>query len=153
MKRIRIAILLCLAASAAHAQVQVTNAWIRGTVSQQTTTGAFMQIRSPADARLISASTPVAGVVELHEMRMDGNVMKMRAVTGIELPAGKAVELRPGGFHMMLLNLRSQMKAGERVPITLVVESPDRERQTFEVQAQVRPLGDPGPGAGAMRKH
>lgn len=153
MKRMAIATLLCLAAGGAHAQVQVKEAWVRATVAQQTATGAFMQLRSPADARLISASSPVAGAVELHEMSMVGNVMKMRAVPGIELPAGKAVDLQPGGFHMMLIKLRSQMKEGDRVSITLVVEGTDRKRQTLEVEAQVRPLSASGAGAGAMRKH
>jgi copper(I)-binding protein len=146
MQRILIAISLCLAACAAHAQVQVKDPWVRATVPQQTATGAFMQLSSPADARLVSASSPVAGVVELHEMAMDKDVMKMRAVRAIDIPAGRGAELKPGGYHVMLMNLKAQMKEGEVVPITLVLEGKDGKRQTLEVKAPVRPLAAPAAG-------
>jgi copper(I)-binding protein len=77
---------------AAQAQVTVKDAWVRATVPQQKATGAFMQLQSAQDAKLLSAQSPVAGVVEVHEMAMDGGVMKMRAVPSLALPAGKAVE-------------------------------------------------------------
>ena len=80
----------------------------------------------------------VAGVVEIHEMAMEGNVMKMRAVPGIELPAGKTVDLKPGGYHVMLMDLKQQLKDGETVPITLVIEGKDKKRETVEVKAPVR---------------
>lgn len=150
MKRILIASSLFLAAAAAHAQVQVKDPWVRATVPQQTATGAFMQLSSPTDARLVSASSPVAGVVELHEMAMEKDVMKMRAVPGIAIPAGKGAELKPGGYHVMLMNLKSQMKEGDVVPITLVVEGKDGKRQTLEVKAPVRPLSA---SAGGHMKH
>jgi copper(I)-binding protein len=97
-------------------------------------------------ARLVSASSPVAGVVELHEMAMNKDVMKMRAVPGNDIPAGKGAELKPGGYHVMLMNLKSQMKEGEVVPITLIVEGKDGKRQTLEVKAPVRPLAAPATG-------
>ena len=151
MQRILIASSLCLAAAAAHAQVQVKDPWVRATVPQQTATGAFMRLSSPTDARLVSVSSPVAGVVELHEIVMEKDIMKMRAVPSVAIPAGKGVELKPGGYHVMLMNLKSQMKEGELVPITLVVEGKDKKRQTIEVKAQVKPLTTTSPGG--MKKH
>ncbi|PXW98087.1 hypothetical protein C7444_103181 [Sphaerotilus hippei] len=128
-------------AGAAQAQVQVADPWVRATAMQQKATGAFMQLTSPGDARLLSVSSPVAGVVEIHEMAMDGQVMRMRAVPGLDLPAGKAVELKPGGYHVMLMDLKQPLKAGDSVPLTLVLEGRDRQRQTLEVKAPVRALG------------
>jgi hypothetical protein len=96
--------------------------------------------------RLVEARSPVAGVVEIHEMTMVDNVMRMRAVPGLELPAGKAVELKPGGYHVMLMDLKGQVKEGQSVPLTLVVEGRDKKRQTVEVKAQVRALNQAGHG-------
>ena len=125
---------------AAQAQVAVKDAWVRATVPQQKATGAFMQLQSAQDAKLLSAQSPVAGVVEVHEMSMDGGVMKMRAVPSLALPAGKAVELKPGGYHVMLMDLKEQMKEGATVPVTLVVEGKDKKRSTIEIKAPVKPL-------------
>jgi len=141
MKSLILASLLSLAAvSTAHAQVAVKNPWVRATVPAQTTTGAFMQLNATKGARLVAASSPVAGMVEIHEMAMDGNVMKMRAIPGLELPAGKTVELKPGGYHVMLMGLKHQVKEGETVPVTLVVENKDGKRENVEVKASVRAL-------------
>ncbi len=134
-----------------HAQTTVADPWVRGTVAQQKATGLFAQITSAKGGRLVSATSPVAGVVEIHEMAMDGNVMKMRALpSGLELPAGKAVELKPGGYHVMLLDLKQQMKAGDTVPVTLVFEGADKKRETVEIQAPVRALNAT---AAPMHKH
>ncbi len=152
MKRILIATMFGLAATGASAQVQVMDPWIRATVPQQKATGAFMHLRSATDARLVSASSPVAGVVELHEMTIEGGVAKMRAVPGIDIPAGKGVDLKPGGYHVMLMDLKGQVKEGDTVPMTLVVDGKDGKRQTIEVRATVRPLQTPA-GAGHGKKH
>jgi copper(I)-binding protein len=139
MKRIILAALI-FAAFPVMAQVTVKDPWVRATVSAQKATGAFMQITSVQDVRLVEASSPVAGVVEVHEMVMEKDVMKMRAVKGLDLPAGKTVELKPGGYHVMLMDLKQQMKEGDTVPLTLVVEGKDKKRSTIEVKAPVRPL-------------
>ncbi len=139
MKRITLAALI-FAAFPVMAQVTVKDPWVRATVSAQKATGAFMQITSAQDARLVEASSPVAGVVEVHEMVMEKDVMKMRAVKGLDLPAGKTVELKPGGYHVMLMDLKQQMKEGDTVPVTLVVEGKDKKRSTIEVKAPVKPL-------------
>jgi len=143
MKRVVVsfAVLMSALFSQAQAQVTVKDAWVRATVPQQKATGAFMQLQSAQDAKLLSAQSPVAGVVEVHEMRMDGGVMKMRAVPSLALPAGKAVELKPGGYHVMLMDLKGPVKAGDVVPVTLVLEGKDGQRSTLEVKATARPLG------------
>ena len=122
----------------ASAQVTVKDAWVRATVAQQKATGAFMQLQSAQDAKVISAQSPVAGVVEVHEMAMDGGVMKMRAVPSLALPAGKAVDLKPGGYHVMLMDLKAQVKDGDTVPVTLVVEGKDGKRQSLELKVPAR---------------
>lgn len=134
------ALLAALATAPALAQTTVTDAWVRGTVAQQKATGAFMQLKSASGGRLVQASSPAAGMVEIHEMAMDGNVMRMRPVTGVDLPAGQAVALQPGGLHVMLMDLKAPLKAGQAVPITLVIEGRGGQRETVEVKATVRAL-------------
>jgi copper(I)-binding protein len=139
MQRTAIALALsALIAGPALAQVAVKDAWVRATVAGQKATGAFMQLADPAGGRLVEARSGVAGIVELHEMTMDGSTMKMRAVPGIDLPAGKIVELKPGGLHVMLMDLKQPLAAGDSVALTLVVEGKDRKREVLEVKAAVR---------------
>jgi len=133
-------VLLTALTSPATAQVTVSEPWVRATVPQQKATGAFMRITAAKGARLVEASSPVAGVTEIHEMSMENNVMKMRPIAGLDLPAGKAVELKPGGYHVMLMSLKGQVKEGESVAITLVIEGPDKKRENVEVKANVRAL-------------
>ena len=127
-------------APAALAQVAVTDAWVRGTVASQKATGAFMQLKSATDVSLVGASSPVAGIVEIHEMKMDAGVMRMSAVAALPLPAGKTVELKPGGYHVMLMALDRTLAEGEIVPITLTFEDAAGKRQSVEVKAPVKPL-------------
>lgn len=150
--RILVSTLLFAIAAPALAQLQVKDSWVRATVPQQRTSGAFMQLSSSSDVRLVAARTPVAGIVELHEMKMENDVMKMGAVSGIDIPAGKTVELAPGGYHIMLMDLKRQLKEGETVPITLVVEGKDKKRHTVHVKAPVRPLTATG-GHDGMNMH
>ena len=133
-----IAAALALAAAAVSAQTSVKDGWVRSTVEPQKATGAFMQITSPQGGKLVGAQSPVAGVTEVHEMAMEGNVMKMRAVSALELPAGKAVELKPGGYHVMLMDLKQALKASETVPLTLTVEGKDGKRETVELKLPVK---------------
>lgn len=145
---------LAFSSASAFAQVAVVDPWVRATVPQQQASGAFMKLTAERGTRLVEARSPVAGVVELHEMAMEGNVMRMRAVPGIDLPAGRAVELRPGGYHVMLMSLKQTLTAGDTVPITLVFEDADRQRRTVEVKAPVRPLATPAAApAGGAHKH
>jgi periplasmic copper chaperone A len=142
MKKLIITGLLAITSTAwAQTSVKVEDAWVRGTVASQKATGAFMRLTASANARLVAAQSPAAGVVEIHEMAMEKDVMKMRAVPGLELVAGKAVELKPGGYHVMLMDLKQPLKAGERVAITLVFEDAAKKRFTQEVQVPVNALG------------
>jgi copper(I)-binding protein len=124
--------------SAAHAQVTVVAPWVRTTVAQQTVTGAFMTITSAQGGKLVSASSPIAASVEVHEMKMVGDVMKMRPVDALPLPAGKPVELKAGAYHMMLMGLKAPVKFGDVVPITLVIEDAAGKRQTVDVKATAK---------------
>jgi copper(I)-binding protein len=140
---------LALGSTLAQAQTTVAEPWVRGTVAQQKASGLFARITSAQGGRLVSASSPVAGVVEIHEMAMSGDVMRMRALpNGLDLPAGKAVELKPGGFHIMLMDLKQQLKDGDRVPVTLVIEGADKKRETVEIKAPVRAMN-----AAAAQQH
>jgi hypothetical protein len=138
MNRILVAALVWAAAGSALAQVNVSSAWARSTVPGQGGTGAFMTLVSRDGGKLIGAASPVAGVVELHEMAMDNNVMKMRAIPSLDLPAGREVQLKPGGYHVMLLDLKRPLKVGEKVQIELRLETRDGKRVTQPVEVEVR---------------
>jgi len=142
MKKLCFSLCLLAAATLVQAQVTVRDAWVRGTVPKQQASGAFMQLSAEQDTRLIAARPPVAGVVELHEMVMDGDVMKMRQIPGLDIVPGRVLDLKPGGFHVMLLDLKGQLRGGDVVPITLVFEDA-RTKKTFtqEVKAPVTALG------------
>lgn len=143
------AALLVGAAFAAGAQTTVDDAWVRATVPQQKATGMFAHITSAQGGKLVAATSPVAAIVEIHEMAMEGNVMRMRALpAGLELPPGKTVKLEPGGYHVMLMDLKAQVKAGDTVPVTLVVEGKDGSRETLEIKATARALGAAAPSGG-----
>lgn len=128
-----------LPALPSFAQTTVHDPWVRGTVEPQRATGMFATLTSTAGGRLVGASSPVAATVEIHTMTMTDNVMRMRAVPALELPAGKAVELKPGGYHVMLMDLKQALKSGDTVPITLVIEGKDGKRENVDVKALVKP--------------
>ncbi|KQW87292.1 hypothetical protein ASC94_28255 [Massilia sp. Root418] len=134
------AIALMSFAAAVQAQVTVKDPWVRATVPAAKASGAFMQIQSAQDARLVEVRSSVAGMAEIHQMGMENNVMKMQQVNGIDLPAGKTVELASGGYHIMLMQLKRQLKEGETVPLTLVVQKKDKKLETIELNVAVRPL-------------
>ena len=140
---IALALASSLLALPALAQVTVTEAWVRGTVPAQKATGAFMKLKSADEAKLVGAASPAAKIVEVHEMSMKDNVMQMRAVDAIALPAGKLVELKPGGYHVMFVDLVKPLEKGASVPITLTFVGKDGKKVTQEVKAEVRsPSGE-----------
>ena len=145
MIRAVIAAALAIAAPAAFADVTVTQPWVRGTVPPQKTTGAFMRLQSNRDAKLVGVSSSAAKLVEMHEMAMVNNVMRMRPVNEIALPGGKDVALKPGGYHIMLMGIEHQLKEGDVVPLTLTVRDSDGKTHTIAVQAPVRALTSPAP--------
>lgn len=150
--RLNVLVLTAIGALATQAvwaaNISVTDAWARATMPGQKVSGAYMKLQSDADARLVGVSSPAVPRVEVHEMKMDGDVMRMREVQSIDLPKGKTVSLEPGGFHIMLMNLPKPIAAGDVIPLTLVIESGGK-RQNVEVKAEARaPMG-----GGAMHHH
>ena len=150
--------LAALATAAAQAQaadpaITVKDAWVRTTVPGQMATGAFMKITAKEGTRLVGASTPVAGVAEVHEMKMDGDVMKMRAVPVLELPAGKTVELKPGGYHVILMDLRAALPKDSTVPLTLLFKDAKGVEGKLELKLPVAAMGPGGNSAMDAHKH
>jgi copper(I)-binding protein len=140
IKRAVLALSLLGLASQVSAQTKVDDAWVRATVPTQSASGAFMTLTADSDSKLLSVATSVAKIVQIHEMTMNGDVMKMGEVKSVDLPAGKAVKLDPNGYHVMLMGLTAQLKEGETVPLTLTVENAKGEKETIEVKAPVRAL-------------
>ena len=139
MKRsLTLAALALGAAVSAQAQVHVDDPWVRTTVPEQKSTGAFLSLTDAKGGKLVAASSPVASSVEIHEMKMEGDIMRMRAVPSVALPAGERVEFKSGGYHMMLLGLKQPVKAGDTVPLTLVVEDAAGKREKVDVRAVAR---------------
>ena len=131
-----------VAAMAQTGDVQVTNAWARATPGGAQTAAAYVTILSPTADRLTAAATPAVQKAELHSMTMDGNVMKMRQVDGIDLPAGQAVTLKPGGYHIMLTGLAQPLTEGQTFPLTLTFDKAGARDVTVTVQK----VGSMGPG-------
>jgi len=124
--------------------VSVSKPWVRATVAGQSVAGAYMDITAKANAALVGVASPVAAKAELHTMTMDGGVMKMRAIEKLELPANKTVNLKPGGYHVMLIDIKRELKTGDRVPLTLTVQDRKGVRSTLQVDAEVRAATDSG---------
>ena len=128
-----------LAVGSVHAQVAaVSDAWVRATVAGQKATGAFMKLTSKDGAKLVSASSSAAGVTEIHEMKMDKDVMKMAAVAALPIAAGKTVELKPGGYHVMLMDLKGPLAEKSQVPITLTFEDSKGAKSKVELTVPVK---------------
>lgn len=125
-------------AGSAWSQVTVSNAWVRATVPGQQATGMFATLTAKQDSTLVSASSPVAGTVEVHEMKMEGDVMKMRAVPALALPAGQAVSLKPGSYHVMLMGLKKPLPDGSSVPLKLVIEDAQKKQTTLDIKVPVK---------------
>lgn len=132
---------LCAAALGVSAQAQtvdIKNPWARATVPGQMATGAFLSLTAKTEATLVAVSSPVAGVAELHEMTMDGGVMKMRAVQGgFKLAPGKTVELKPGGYHLMLMDLKMPLRKDTTIPVTLTFRDAKGALTTQELKVPV----------------
>ncbi|HSW19535.1 MAG TPA: copper chaperone PCu(A)C [Ramlibacter sp.] len=126
-------------ATAASAQsfVQVDGAWARVSVTGQSGSGAYMRLTAREPLSLVGVSSPVAGVAEVHEMKMDGDVMRMRPVPSLELPVGRAVELKPGGYHLMLQDLKTPLKKDTVLPLTLVFRDAKGAERRLDLQVPV----------------
>ncbi|TWC17178.1 MULTISPECIES: copper chaperone PCu(A)C [unclassified Pseudomonas] len=123
------------------AQTRVDDAWVRATVAGQPSTGGFMTLQADSDSKLLSVQSPVAKTVQIHQSSMKDDVMSMRQVESVELPAGKPVNFDPHGYHVMLMDLTAQVKEGDKVPLILTVENAKGEKETIKVEAEARALG------------
>jgi copper(I)-binding protein len=139
---------VALLAQGALAQVRVEDAWVRGTVAGQRATGAFMRLVASGDVTLVAIASPVATSAEIHEMKHEQGVMKMRAVERLAVRSGESVTLGPGSYHVMLMGLKQTINAGDRIPLTLTFEDAKGVRSSVDVMAPARALG-----AAADRKH
>ena len=153
MKLKTLTLIAALGCATVQAQtIEVKDAWVRTSVPGQKATGAFMKITARDGAKLVGAASPLAGVAEVHEMKMDGDVMKMRAVAGgLDLPAGKSVELKPGGYHVMLMDLKAPLAKDSTVPLTLVFKDAKGVESRVELKVPVAALA-PG-GKTGMEAH
>ncbi|MBY0409619.1 MAG: copper chaperone PCu(A)C [Burkholderiaceae bacterium] len=133
-------------ALAQDAAVKVDGAWARASVQGQKATGAFMRLTAKEGTRLLRVESPAAGIAEVHEMKMDGDIMRMRAVPTLDLPAGKTVELKPGGYHVMLLDLKAPLAKDTSVPMTLVFQDAKGVETKLDLNV---PVGTAAPGATA----
>ncbi|WP_262410313.1 copper chaperone PCu(A)C [Pseudomonas sp. N40(2020)] len=122
------------------AEIQVKNAWVRATVAGQQSSGAFMTLTASRDSKLLSVQSAVAPTVQIHQSSMKDDVMSMHQVEYVTLPAGKPVSLEPHGYHVMLLELEAQIKKGDTVLLTMIVENADGELDSVGVEAEVRSL-------------
>ena len=152
--RVLMASLLAGCSLMAIAQTKVEDAWVRTSVPGQPSSGAFMRVTADSDSKLLSVSSPAARDVQIHEMSMTNDVMRMGPVDSVALPAGKTVSLDPDGYHVMLMGLVKQIKEGDQIPLTLTVENDKGVRETIEVQAPARAMMekmDMGHDHGAMK--
>ncbi|WP_349736085.1 copper chaperone PCu(A)C [Pseudomonas jessenii] len=122
------------------AQTRVDDAWVRATVAGQPSSGAFMTVTASSDSKLLSVQTPVAKLVQIHEMSMKDDVMKMQQVPSVALPAGKPVSFNPNGYHIMLMNLTGQINEGDKVPLTLTVEDAKGEKESIQIEAVAKAI-------------
>ncbi len=128
-------------ADQSQSQIQVKDAWARATPGKAENGAAYLTIISPVSDRLTGVSTPVAKQAELHNMTMEGGVMKMRPLADVDLPANQPVTLKPGGTHIMLMGLTQQLKPGETFALTLSFDKAGNR----EVAVAVEKAGAMGP--------
>ncbi len=156
MKRL-LPLMLCLLAllpleSVVAQVVSVKDPWVRTTAPRQKSSSVYLEITATRTAQLLEISSPLAGTVEIHEMRMEKDVMKMRAIPALDLPAGRPVVLEPGGYHIMLMDLKTQIKEGDKVPLTLEVQLRTGARETVEINAIARAPKAASAGSGHQGK-
>ena len=142
-------VLAWLLAGAAYAAdlVQVKEPWAKATVPGQKVGGVYMKIVARENLRLTGVKSAVAETVEVHQMKMENGMMRMRAVPILELPAGKTVKLEPGGYHIMLFDIKQSLVAGQKLKLELTVEDASKRQHRVAVEAVVRDR-DAGPAGG-----
>jgi copper(I)-binding protein len=140
MKKLFAALWVC-AAFTAHAQVEVSDAWVRATGQGQKATGVFMNLTAQKATRLVGVKTDLTASAEVHEMKMEKDVMKMQAVKALDLPAGQTVALKPGSYHVMLMDLKAPVAEDSQVVLTLLFEDAAGVKTQKEVKAVAKKMG------------
>lgn len=142
-----LALLASLSSSVQARDVTIKDAWIRATAPGQQATGAFMNITAHQTMRLIGVNSNIAGVNQIHQMKVENDVMKMSAVPFLALPAGQTVRLKPGGYHLMFMDLKQNVPQGTQVPLTLTFENASGERSSLQINLPAKL----SPAKGGMR--
>lgn len=135
LKYVLTTITMTCVATLAHAELKISDAWVKPTVPGQPVAAAYMKLTSDQNVDLVEALSPVADKTEIHSMSMDGNIMRMKRLDRLQLKAGKVIELKPGGFHLMLIGLNHQIKEGEIVPVSLVTTDERGNKVTITIKA------------------
>jgi copper(I)-binding protein len=151
LKQVVLTLSLLGLAAQVSAQTLVEDAWVRATVPGQASSGAFMTLTASSDSKLLEVQSPVAKIVQIHQSSMKDDVMRMQQVSSVVLPAGQPVLMDSNGYHVMLIDLVGQVKEGDKVPLTLIVEDATGEKQSIAVEATARALN--APDHGAMHDH
>ena len=124
--------------SSVEPSLKITDAWVKTTVPGGSVSAAYMQIKSAKPLKLVKAESPLTPNVEIHNMSMKDGVMEMRAVDAVDVPANRAVSLKPGGFHIMLIKVNKSIVKGDSVPLKLTFETPDKKLFNVEVTAKAQ---------------
>jgi periplasmic copper chaperone A len=135
----------------ATAPVTAHAPWARASVQGQRSSGAFMTLEAREPLTLVGASTPVAARAELHEMKMEGDVMRMRELDAVPLAVGKPLQLKPGGYHLMLMDLKAPLAPNTSIPLTLTFRTAAGEQRQLALQVPVSAL--PPKEAGVQGSH
>jgi copper(I)-binding protein len=149
------AAVISLSVCIAQAQVEITDAWVRATVQGQKATGAFMNLTAKKATRLVGIKTDAAAAAEVHEMTMDKDVMRMRPIPVLDLPAGQTVALKPGGYHVMLMNLKEPLPVDSHVQLTLLFEDAAgvKSQQDLHLMTTAKAPGANGKTGDAHHNH
>ena len=155
IKHLLTAALVSTFATVVSAQVDISDAWVRATVQGQKATGAFMNLTAKTDTRLVGVKSSAAAVAEIHEMKMDKDVMRMQRLTSLPLPAGKTISLKPGGYHVMLMNLKEPLPVDSHVQLTLLFEDAAgvKSQQELHLMTTAKAPGADNKPADAHHKH
>ena len=122
-------------AQKSNAMPTIFDVWVKTTVPGGTVSAAYMHIKSAVPVKLVKAESPIAAIVEIHEMKMNDGVMEMKGLDAVEIPANKLIDLKPGGLHIMLMKLKKSINPGDKVPLTLTFEGADKKPFVVKLDA------------------
>lgn len=153
LKHVFVSVAMTCVSTLAHAELKISDAWVKPTVPGQPVAAAYMNLSADQTVDLVGVLTPVAEKAEIHYMSMDGNIMRMKRLERLPLKAGQVVALKPGGFHLMLIGLHHQIKQGEVVPISLVTQDAQGKKATIHIKVVAAAPATPEPAADTHMHH